>query len=133
MAKVLYQIIDAQTYSGKNVLVVGGGDSAIEAVVGLARQEGNTVSLSYRKDRFSRIKKKNEDRLQELISRGKVNVLFNSEVTRITHRSVFLRVEQKHIEIPNDFVFVFIGGEPPFEMLKQIGVSFGGEIQRIAG
>jgi putative YpdA family bacillithiol system oxidoreductase len=133
MAKVLYQIIDAQAYSGKHVLVVGGGDSAIEAAVGLARQEGNTVSISYRKDRFARIKKKNEDKLQELVSRGKVNILFNSEVTRITQRSVFLLVEQKHIEIPNDFVFVFIGGEPPFEMLKQMGVAFGGEIQRIAG
>src|SRR5690606_24618526 len=58
LPKVMYQLIDAQSYRGLDLLVVGGGDSAIEAAVGLAQQSGNRVSISYRKNGFFRVKKK---------------------------------------------------------------------------
>lgn len=127
LPKVAYQLIDAQSYRDCHVLVVGGGDSAVEAAIGLGRQKGNRVTISYRKPRFFRIKKKNEDRIQRLIAKGQVKPLFNSNVVEIKEKSVILKVEERLIEIPNDFVFIFIGGIPPFQMLRDMGVRFGGE------
>lgn len=125
--KVMYQLTDAASYEGQRILIVGGGDSAVEAALGLARQRGNVVTLSYRREKLVRIKKKNEERIEELFRRGKVRSLFNSEVTEILKDCVRLRVGDKPMELPNDYVFVFAGGEPPFGFLRQIGVRFGGE------
>ncbi|MGE5346697.1 MAG: NAD(P)-binding domain-containing protein, partial [Acidithiobacillales bacterium] len=104
----------------------GGGDSAVEAALGLARQRGNTVTLSYRREKLVRIKKKNEDRFNQLLASGRVQGLFGSEVERIGQGSVLLKTAQGPRELANDFVFVFAGGEPPFELLKKAGVRFGG-------
>ena len=130
--KVMYQLMDAQSYNGQNLLVVGGGDSAVEAAIGLARQDNNTVYISYRKPKFFRIKKKNEERIGELIDRRKIKPLFNSEVLQIGAASVKLKTEEGEVEIPNDYVFVFAGGIPPFDMLKEMGIAFGGEYKKIA-
>ncbi len=126
-SKVLYQLIDAQSYQNKKILVVGGGDSAVEAAVGLARQKGNSVTISYRKEKFFRIKKKNEDRILEMIDGKKIKPLFNSSPTEIKDHSVTIKHQDKTIEIPNDFIFIFAGGIPPFQMLKEMGIKFGGE------
>ena len=131
MAKVSYQLIDAQSYTNSQLLVVGGGDSAVEAAIGLARQKGNTVTVSYRKSRFFRIKKKNEDRINQAIHKKEIKPLFNSSVLEIKEKSVILKVQDKTVEIPNDYVFIFAGGIPPFEMLKDMGITFGGEMQEI--
>ena len=106
--------------------MVGGGDSAVEAAIGLARQPGNEVTLSYRREKLVRIKKKNEDRLAPLLASGRIQPLFGSQVVEITPDRVRLRVGSEVSEIANDYVFVFAGGEPPFEFLKQCGVRFGG-------
>jgi thioredoxin reductase/ferredoxin len=127
LPKVMYRLIDAESYHGQNLLVVGGGDSAVEAAVGLATQPGNVVTLSYRRDKLVRIKKKNEDRLAPLLAAGRVQPLFNSQVTAIEAGQVRLKVGADARELPNDYVFVFAGGEPPFEFLKKCGVRFGGE------
>ena len=127
LPKVFYQLIDAQSYNGLNLLVVGGGDSAVEAAVGLARQGNNKVTISYRKSTFARVKKKNEERINELIAEKKVRPLFQSDVIEISDKSVRLKINDDTMEIPNDFVFIFIGGEPPFIMLKEIGIAMGGE------
>lgn len=124
--KVAYQLIDAQSYNSNHVLVVGGGDSAVEAAIGLARQKGNTVSLSYRKHKLFRIKKKNEDRINEMIQSKKITPIFNSEVLEIKENSVILQIGEETTEIPNDYVFIFAGGIPPFKLLKEIGIGFGG-------
>jgi thioredoxin reductase len=71
MPKVLYQLVDAHSYQNKHLLVVGGGDSAVEAAVGLGRQKGNKVSISYRQSKFARVKLKNEHRINELIAEKK--------------------------------------------------------------
>jgi thioredoxin reductase len=127
LAKVMYQLVDAQSYTHKQLLVVGGGDSAVEAAIGLARQSGNKVYISYRKGQFSRIKAKNQERINELAAKGLVKILFNSEVGHISSRSVTLRLGGEKLELPNDYVFVHIGGEPPYEFLRKIGLRFGGE------
>ena len=127
-SKVAYQLIDAQSYTNHRILVVGGGDSAVEAAIGLARQKGNKVTLSYRKNKLFRIKKKNEDRINEMIKSKKITSIFNSNVIEIKEKSVVLKQTEKNImEIPNDYVFIFAGGIPPFKMLKEMGIQFGGD------
>src|SRR6476620_9528571 len=78
LPKVMYRLIEADHYINKRILVVGGGDSAVEAAMGLAHQQGNQVTLSYRKESFIRLKERNAKRIQDCIHSGKVKVLFNS-------------------------------------------------------
>jgi thioredoxin reductase (NADPH) len=124
LPKVAYQLIDAKAYHHKHLLVVGGGDSAVEAAIGLASQSTNTVTISYRRESFVRLKEKNEERINELITGGRVNVLFNSNITAIEPHNVLLSgADGKKMGLENDFVFIFAGGEPPTELLKKIGVK----------
>lgn len=127
LPKVMYRLIEADHYVNKRILVVGGGDSAIEAAMGLGHQVGNTVTLSYRKEAFSRIKERNAQRIQESMRKGKVKVIFNSIPTEFKEKSVILDVNGKPEEIPNDYVWIFAGGEPPTAFLKKIGVGFGNQ------
>jgi thioredoxin reductase len=123
----MYQLRDAESYRGQRILVVGGGDSAIEAAVGLVRQPGTKVTLSYRKNAFYRIKRKNQSAIEVLMERNRVRVLFESEVTSIEDDRVTLSLGSRSETIDNDYVFVFAGGEPPFELLRQMGIRFGGD------
>jgi thioredoxin reductase/NAD-dependent dihydropyrimidine dehydrogenase PreA subunit len=125
LPKVMYRLIEADHYTSKKILVVGGGDSAVEAAVGLSMQPGNNVTLSYRKDKFLRIKERNTVKLQEALRTGHLNVIFNSNTVEIRERSVLLEVNGETREIPNDFVWVFAGGVAPNDFLKSIGVGFG--------
>jgi thioredoxin reductase len=121
----MYRLIEADHYINKQILVVGGGDSAVEAAMGLARQTGNKVTLSYRQERFNRIKERNEQRIEECMCKGTVNVLFNSNPVEFKPESVVLDVNGKMQEIPNDYVWIFAGGTPPNDFLKKVGVRFG--------
>jgi thioredoxin reductase/Pyruvate/2-oxoacid:ferredoxin oxidoreductase delta subunit len=126
LPKVAYSLLDAQSYQGRRILVVGGGDSAVEAALGLAEQPGNEVTISYRKRAFFRLKARNEQRLQEAIAAGRLQVLYGSEVIDIAADRVGLRLEgdADEYELANDDVFVFAGGTPPFALLESAGVSF---------
>lgn len=125
LAKVMYRLIEADHYINKRILVVGGGDSAVEAAMGLAHQQGNEVTLSYRKAGFSRIKERNAKRMEDCMRSGKVRVLFDSTPVEFTPDAVVLNVSGTVREIPNDFVWIFAGGAAPNDFLKRIGVSFG--------
>lgn len=132
--KVLYQLIDAATYNREHILVVGGGDSAVEAATALASQEGNTLTLSYRRDGFFRLKRRNEERIERFAQEGKVRLIFNSHVREINEGVVTLSCREGSedgtettVELENDFVFVFAGGEPPYPLLKDIGIAFNGD------
>src|SRR6267378_2691651 len=125
LQKVMYRLIEADHYINKKILVVGGGDSAIEAAMGLGHQVGNQVTLSYRKEAFTRIKERNAQRIEESVRKGKVKVIFNSAPVEFKENSVVLEVDGKNQEIPNDFVWIFAGGEPPTAFLKKIGIGFG--------
>ena len=126
--KVLYQLVDAATYRGLRCLVVGGGDSAIEAALGLAAQAGNEVTLSYRKPEFFRIKARNEERIRAAAAEGAVRLALGSEVRSVGEEHVDLTAQGRAARLPNDFVFVFAGGEPPYPLLKGMGVRFWGEV-----
>ena len=125
LSKVMYSLIEADAYTGANILVVGGGDSAVEAAMGLAHQKGNRVTLSYRKEAFSRIKDRNARRLPEFAKSGKLQVIFNSQPLEIGEKSVRLEQAGQNRLIPNDYTWVFAGGTPPNEFLQRIGVQLG--------
>jgi putative YpdA family bacillithiol system oxidoreductase len=129
LPKVMYKLMDAESYENENILIIGGGDSAVEAAIGLANQAGNTVTLSYRKPKFFRIKTRNEERIQQIIKDRKINVIFNSEVTEIGETYVKIQSEHKSTSFPNSYVFIFAGGEPPFPIMHKIGIKFGGELE----
>jgi len=124
-AKVMYRLIEADHYINKRILVVGGGDSAVEAAMGLAQQAGNKVTLSYRQDRFNRIKERNAQRIEECARKGKLKVLFNSSPVEFKTDTAVLDVSGNLQEIPNDFVWIFAGGTPPNAFLEKIGVGLG--------
>jgi thioredoxin reductase/Pyruvate/2-oxoacid:ferredoxin oxidoreductase delta subunit len=128
LSKVMYSLIEASAYTNKNVLVVGGGDSAVEAAMALAFQEGNRVTVSYRKDRFSRIKERNAQRIQQCIDDGKIKVVFNSNPAEIREHSVVLDVGGVVTEIENDYVWIFAGGTPPSAFLQKAGVALGCQV-----
>jgi thioredoxin reductase (NADPH) len=127
LPKVMYRLIEADHYVHKKILVVGGGDSAIEAAMGLGHQVGNDVTLSYRKEGFTRIKERNAQRIQESVRKGKVKVVFNSNPVEFKKDSVVIDVNGKLEEIPNDYVWIFAGGEPPTAFLRKIGIGFGAQ------
>jgi thioredoxin reductase len=126
---VMYQLIDAASYTHQHVLVVGGGDSAIEAATALADQPGNKVYLSYRRPAFVRLKRRNEDRIRAYVSEGRITGFLPSEVVQIDKNSVLLRrgegAHPKDVTLPVHYVFIFAGGEPPFGVLKEMGVAMG--------
>ncbi len=125
LPKVMYRLIEADHYTNKNILVVGGGDSAVEAAMALAHQVGNKVTLSYRRAAFIRLKNRNEKRLGEMVRERKINVIFNSVPTEFTPKSAILDVAGKPVEIANDYTWIFVGGEPPTAFLKKIGIKVG--------
>ncbi len=128
LPKVAYSLLDAESYKGRRILVVGGGDSAIEAAVGLSEQPGNEVTISYRKHAFFRIKARNQTRIDKAIQSERVRVLYESDIERIDKGSVTIRIGKGDAAetevIENDEVFVFAGGIPPFKLLEDAGVSF---------
>jgi thioredoxin reductase/Pyruvate/2-oxoacid:ferredoxin oxidoreductase delta subunit len=125
LPKVMYRLIECDHYINKKILVIGGGDSAVEAAMGLANQKGNQVTLSYRSERFSRIKERNAKRIEDCMKSGKVRVLFNSNPVEFKPESVILDVAGTVQEMPNDFVWIFAGGTPPTAFLKKVGIGFG--------
>ncbi len=125
LAKVAYKLVDAESYRGRSVLVVGGGDSAVEAAIGLGRHD-NEVTLSYRREKLVRIKARNEKRLSQMVAEARVRLVLNSHVEEICAHSVTLKTPVGRVALPNDDVFIFVGGEPPFPLLHKAGIRFGG-------
>jgi thioredoxin reductase (NADPH) len=119
---VFYDVVEMEAFAKARVLVVGGGDSAIETVIGLARQEGTQVTLSYRGEEFTKIKDRNREHLKAAMADGRVACLLRSQVREIGADSVRLDVEGEPKTVPADYVIIRVGGDPPFEFLKRAGV-----------
>ena len=122
LPKVSYRLIDPQQYENQQVLVVGGGDSAVEAALAIAEVEGTVVSLSYRGEAFSRIKTANRDRLKHAQANNRLRVLLESSVREIADTRVNLVHGKKTFSIANDAVIVCAGGVLPTEFLKSLGI-----------
>jgi len=122
--KVAYKLLEPEMIHNQKILVVGGGDSAIENAILLA-DEKNEVSLSYRSDSFSRLKPKNLERINNVARSGKVKVILNSEVSEILDNSVILKLKNSPEPnvIENDLVYIFAGGFLPTKFLENIGIK----------
>ena len=124
MPKVCYHLDDPEQYAGRRVLVVGGGDSAIEAACQLAETGQVEVAISYRQGAFSRCRQANRQRIEELIAQGEVHAFLGSQVTRVEARAVHLTTsEGRAIALPNDYVIACLGGELPASFLDKAQIS----------
>ena len=124
--RVLYSLLDAASFTDSRLLVVGGGDSAIEAATALASQPGNQVTVSYRKAGFFRLKKRNAERVASFQASGKLEILYSSHVTGIGSDHVSLTLDDgSERTLANDYTYVFAGGEPPAPLLRASGVELG--------
>jgi thioredoxin reductase/ferredoxin len=119
---VFYDVAEMADFAGRRVLVVGGGDSAIESTLGLANQVGTTVTLSYRSERFARLKERNRARIEAAIADGRVTAVLRSTVREIRSDLAVLDVEGSTRLLPCDDVVIRIGGEPATALLEQLGV-----------
>ena len=121
LPKVVYRLIDPEQYRGQRVLVVGGGDSALEAAASVA-EAGGQVTLSYRGDAFTRAKPRNRDRIAAAERAGQLQLLLQSKVERIEQERVLLRSQDGHLILPNDAVIVSAGGILPSDFLRRVGI-----------
>jgi len=126
LEKVAYRLIEPDLINKQNVLIVGGGDSAIEAALSLLEDKSNKVMLSYRGDSFSRIKPKNFENINKAEKNGQVEIFFNSQVIEIKDKSLMFSFIKDGImfekEVVNDLVYIFAGGELPNEFLEKAGI-----------
>lgn len=119
--KVYYKLLEPELIENKKVLVVGGGDSAIESAL-LIAEGNNEVTLSYRNSSFNRLKPKNLENILEAEKNGKINVLYNSNVLKINDNNVEIKKDSELLIIKNDLVYIFAGGELPNKFLEKIGI-----------
>jgi thioredoxin reductase len=122
-SKVVYRLIDPEQYRNSKVLVVGGGDSALEAAASIAEIPGAEVSLSYRSSAFSRAKQKNRQRIADMQQSHTMNVLMKSSVREIHEGKVEIEQDGNLIELENDAIIVCAGGILPTPFLKEIGIQ----------
>ncbi len=121
--KVAYRLLEPELIHNQRILVIGGGDSAIENALLLAKEK-NEVTLSYRNESFSRLKPKNLERIQKATGKKTIRVIFNSNVKEINDTNVIISVEGKenYYTLQNDLVYIFAGGEVPTKFLEKIGI-----------
>ena len=122
--KVVYRLIDPAQYAGQAVLVVGGGDSALEAAIALAEQPGTDVTLSYRSKAFSRVKAKNRSTLDEMQKSKRIRVELESTVESIDTEQVHLKTVAGRQSLRNEAVIVCAGGLLPTPLLQKVGITF---------
>lgn len=122
LQKVFYDVVEMEEFKGQRVLVVGGGDSALESAVGLANQEGTEVLLSYRADTFDKAKERNREKIAAAEAAGKVRILRKSQVKTIGPDFVEVETDGSVERFANDSVIIRVGGEPPTKFLAAVGI-----------
>ncbi len=130
LGKVSYRLIEADTYNNCDILVVGGGDSSIEAALALSKASKNQVTLAYRGAMFDRARERNRGLLREAEQQGRLRVLRSTIVSEILPDRVRLVEAGRRIEIPNHYIFVLIGGESPETFLRRIGIEI---VEKVIG
>ena len=123
LPKVVYSLMDPAEFIDKHVLIVGGGDSALEAALSIAEEKGTQVTISYRSEAFSRAKQKNQDKITAEVEKGNLQLFLPSTVTSIDNDTVTLNIEDSEKTIKNDGIIVCAGGILPTPFLKKIGID----------
>jgi thioredoxin reductase/NAD-dependent dihydropyrimidine dehydrogenase PreA subunit len=123
LSKVVYRLIDPDQYAGRHVLVVGGGDSALEAAASIADSGAGTVVLSYRGGSFDRAKARNKERIAAAAKGGRLRLLMKSQVKSIQAETVTLDHDGRSVTVANDAVIVSAGGVLPSEFLRRVGIG----------
>jgi thioredoxin reductase len=138
--KVKYKLTDPEEYKRKRVIIVGAGNSAIEAAVDLvATRQGdkitfrpdseiNDVTLVIRSDMKNDLKFGNKLQVYDCIDEGKIKVFFGTSIKAIKDDEVVLqnaRTEEVKATVPNDYIFAMIGGDRPTKFLEAIGIKIG--------
>jgi thioredoxin reductase/NAD-dependent dihydropyrimidine dehydrogenase PreA subunit len=123
LPKVVYRLIDPDQYRGQNVVVVGGGDSALEAAASIAELGDTSVTLSYRGDAFQRAKQRNRQRVEVASGSARLKVLLNSQVEEIRPDEVILKLPGQKFAVENDAIIVSAGGVLPNDFLRSIGIE----------
>lgn len=121
--KVAYRLIDPQQYQGSRVLVVGGGDSALEAANQLVEQSDAQVTLSYRNPELGKAREANKRKFKDNADAGKLTSMMGSQVMDVRAKEVILKIGDKLVALPNDFIIVYIGGELPGAFLGTLGIG----------
>lgn len=120
--KVYYRLLEPDLITENKILIVGGGDSAVESAMILV-DEGKEVTVSYRGGTFSRLKSANAERVKSYFESQKLNIIFNSNVIEIKDSEIVIEQSGKNLIIPNELVYVFAGGEVPTQFLEKVGIS----------
>ena len=123
LAKVTYRLIDASQYDGARIMVVGGGDAALEAAIQLAEESDCEIALSYRQPDFGKARDANKRRFKELVDEGRVFAFMASKLQEVKKESIVIEKGGQVLELPNDFVIACLGGEAPTEFLTKMGVT----------
>jgi thioredoxin reductase/NAD-dependent dihydropyrimidine dehydrogenase PreA subunit len=123
LPKVVYRLIDPEQYSGRRVVVVGGGDSALEAAASVAELGTSSVTLSYRGSAFQRAKERNRQRIQQASDLGRLKVLMSSGIEEIRPDAVLVKQADNVVSVANDAVIVSAGGVLPNDFLRSIGIE----------
>jgi thioredoxin reductase/NAD-dependent dihydropyrimidine dehydrogenase PreA subunit len=123
LSKVTYRVVDPDQFRDQRVLIVGGGDSALEAAHSISEVPGTEVTISYRSDTFSRAKPKNREKIQAAETAGKLRVVLRSTVSRIAERHVELTQDDQSLKFENDSVVISAGGILPSAFLQSIGIE----------
>jgi putative YpdA family bacillithiol system oxidoreductase len=123
LAKVSYRLIEAESYDHNDIVVVGGGDSAIEAAMALSRSGTNRVTLCHRGNSFQRARQRNQEQVQAAAKAGKLQIVLDAQVAEIRPADLTLSTSAGPKTLKNDFVFVLVGGESPDEFLQKTGIE----------
>jgi thioredoxin reductase (NADPH) len=123
LGKVAYRLIEAESYEEKDILVVGGGDSAIEAALALSRSGRNRVTLCHRGSSFQRARERNCEQITTAAASGKLRIFYGAQVSEIRPDRVIIATATESKELANDYVFVLVGGETPDEFLQKTGIE----------
>jgi thioredoxin reductase/ferredoxin len=133
LAKVRDRLFDPADHVRERVLVVGGGDSACEAAIAIAR-EGGTPALAHRGEDLARAKPESAAEVERLAAAGRIELLLRTRVRAIAEATVDLDVAGEPRTLENDTVLALIGREPPLAFLRRSGIAIAGDwsVSRVA-